>query len=183
MTKRQRAKLNKDISFRYVEPKAAQRYVTCVPLIPLEVAAAAFRDSQPFDEDECNWVEIKGGPKPARGLFVAQVVTESINRRIPNGTWCLWRSAPGDTPAGTIVLAQNRDIKDPELGGDYTVRVLTFHIAETDYGHVTYENVFLEPDSSDPSFTFINCPNLDYRDDCVVAVFVATLKAELAEVL
>lgn len=47
----------------------AQRYVTCVPLISLEVAATAFRDSQPFDENECRWVEIKSGPKPARGLL------------------------------------------------------------------------------------------------------------------
>lgn len=56
-------------TFRYVEPEMAQRYVTCVPLISLEVAATAFRDSQPFDENECRWVEIKSGPKPARGLL------------------------------------------------------------------------------------------------------------------
>lgn len=105
-----------------------------------------------------------------------------MNLRIPNGAWCLWRSTPKDTPYGTIVLAQNRDVKDTEQGGDYTVRELQFRQAETDYGHIFYEVVYLEPNSNDPSFTFMRLPNLDYRDDCVVAEFLAVLKPELVVV-
>jgi phage repressor protein C with HTH and peptisase S24 domain len=78
-----------------------------VPLYDLKVAAGRFSGeqqahevpgNQTFDAHEFDWVELPRGRKPARDLFVAQVVGESMNRRIPNGSFCLFRARPqGDT--------------------------------------------------------------------------------------
>jgi hypothetical protein len=46
-----------------------------------------------------------------------------MNRRIPNGAWCLFRLAPKGSRAGRVVLAQHRDISDPETGGQFTVKL------------------------------------------------------------
>jgi hypothetical protein len=47
-------------------------------------------------------------------MFVARVVGESMNRRIPNGAWCLFRVAGAGTRQGKVVLAQHREIEDAE---------------------------------------------------------------------
>jgi hypothetical protein len=40
------------------------------------------------------WAAIEGRTMPAKGRFVAQVMSESMNRRVSNGAWCLWRLRP-----------------------------------------------------------------------------------------
>ena len=52
-----------------------------------------------------------------------RVVGESMNRRIPNGSWCLFKLAPGGTRQGKVVLVQHRDIDDIDTGGHYTIKV------------------------------------------------------------
>src|SRR5690606_22287382 len=107
-------------TLRLVEPTPTERYVTCVPLVPLRAAAGAFSEAQQVEGDDWQWVTLDGRSRASPGLFVAQVVGESMNRRIPNGAWCLWRANPGGTRQGKVVLAEHRDIDDPELGGRYT---------------------------------------------------------------
>ena len=41
----------------------------------------------------------------------------SMNRRIPNGSWCVFRKAGAGSREGEIVLVQSRDIQDSEVGG------------------------------------------------------------------
>jgi hypothetical protein len=46
-----------------------------------------------------------------------------MNKRIPNGSWCLLKSNPGGTRNGKIVLAQHHSIADPDHGGKYTIKL------------------------------------------------------------
>lgn len=46
------------------------------------------------------WIELDGAMKPVAGLFVAQVVGESMNRHTPHGAWCLWRLNPAGSLEG-----------------------------------------------------------------------------------
>src|SRR6185503_21040094 len=94
-----------------------------VPLVDLKFAAGTFSETQSIDPDEVEWVELPDLFKPKPGLFVAQVIGESMNRRIPNGSWCLFRFNPAGTRQGKVVVAQHRSIQDPELGGSFTVKV------------------------------------------------------------
>lgn len=122
------------LPFRALPPREARPYENCVPLYDLKVAAGLFLQSQAVDAvmesgqlqdtDQPQWVELPPRFTPSRDLFVTQVVGESMNRRIPNGAWCLFRLNPGcDGESGTqIVLAQLRDIEDPETGGRFTVK-------------------------------------------------------------
>ncbi len=45
----------------------------------------------------------------------------SHNRRIPNGSWCLFREPSDGSRNGKVVIAQSRDIQDTDTGGQYTV--------------------------------------------------------------
>ncbi|MCA9555799.1 MAG: hypothetical protein KC933_37565, partial [Myxococcales bacterium] len=138
-------------TLRRVQPTPAERYVTCVPLVPLKVAAGAFGDTQVLDDDDREWVALDGRTRPAPGLFVAQVIGESMNRRIPNGAWCLWRLQPGEPEPGAVVLAQHDDIQDTDLG-EYAVKVYAPEKVVDEAGEETLVRVVLKPDSRAPGF-------------------------------
>ena len=103
-------------------PPAEQRYVTCLPLVPLKAAAGAFSDVQRVEDDAFDWVAVESGHRLRRGMFVAQVVGRSMEPAIPDGAYCLFRAPVEGTRQGRIVLVQMRDDTDPESGQRYTVK-------------------------------------------------------------
>lgn len=105
-----------------VEPTREDRYITSVPLVPLRAAAGAFSDPQYIEDDEFEWVEVTSRHRLRKGMFVAQVAGESMEPRIPDGSWCLFRAPVEGTRQGKTVLVQLRDAIDPETGQRYTVK-------------------------------------------------------------
>ena len=107
---------------RLVEPRREERYVTCVPLVPLKVAAGAFGDPQHVDDEDFAWTAIETGSRLRPGMFVAQVVGKSMEPAIPDGAYCLFAAPVEGTRRGKTVLVQMRDAADPESGERYTVK-------------------------------------------------------------
>jgi len=110
-----------------VTPKPKDRYVTCVPLVPLTVAAGSFGGGDSIEEergedDDFEWTAPKTNHRLRKGMFVAQVSGKSMEPMIPDGAWCLFRSPLEGSRHNAIVLVQLRDIKDPETGERYTVK-------------------------------------------------------------
>lgn len=161
------------LAIKLVEPSPADRYVTCVPIVPLKIAAGGFSRSQEVGE-EYDWVSLEGRAKPSPDLFVAQVVGESMNRRIPNGAWCLWRASPVGTRNGKVVLAEHREISDPELGGSYTVKVYRSEKTSSEEGW-RHLRVVLEPDSTDPDISPIVISGAEAAEVRVIAELVQVL--------
>lgn len=129
----------------------------------------------PVEGVDCEWVEFGARTKPAPDFIVAQVVGESMNRRIPSGSRCLWRVNPGGTRQGKVVLAQHRDIDDPELGGRYTVKVYESEKEAADDGGWRHAVVGLKPDSDDPSFMPIVLEDLEEGELSIIAELVEVL--------
>lgn len=140
------------LPFTRVDRKRVKPFKNAVPLVDLKLAAGLFSDVQSFDIDDAEWIELPDIYRPQPGMFVAQVVGESMNRRIPNGSWCLFRANPQGTRVGKVVVAQHRSIEDPELGGSYTVKVYSSEKEQTRDGSWQHTRVELSPDSIDPSF-------------------------------
>ena len=140
------------LPFKRVARRDAKPYVDSVPLLDLKFAAGGFGDAQLEDGDHRQWAVLPGEFRPSRDLFVAQVVGESMNRRVPNGAWCLFRLEPKGSRNGRVVVAQHRSIHDPETGGSYTVKVYHSIKSETENGSWRHENIRLSPDSTYPTF-------------------------------
>jgi len=49
--------------------------------------------------------------RPHPGLFAPQVVGESMNRRIPNGAWRLFRTNPVGTREGKVIVVQTAALR------------------------------------------------------------------------
>ena len=105
-----------------VPPDPRTRYVNTAPLVPLKAAAGAFGDPQHFPADDFEWTKVRPRRPLRRGMFVAQVVGQSMEPAIPDGAWCLFSAPVEGTRQGKTVLVELRDEIDPETGERYTVK-------------------------------------------------------------
>ena len=135
--------------FHVLEAAQARPGINCVPLYSLQAAAGGFGDVQAPEAE--SWVVSHGRWRSAPGLFVAQVAGESMNRRIPNGAYCLFRHPVTGSRQGRVLLVQHHDIADPELGGTYTVKVWESDKTVDEDGW-RHREIRLMPDSDDASF-------------------------------
>ena len=110
-------------SLRLVVGRREDRYVTCVPLVPLAAAAGAFSAPQNVAaEDDWEWVELHPKRPLTQGMFVARIAGRSMQPAIPDGAYALFRAPVTGTRQGKTVLVQLRDATDPETGARYTVK-------------------------------------------------------------
>jgi type I restriction enzyme R subunit len=130
---------------RIVEPRPEERYVTCVPLVPLKAAAGAFGDPQHIDDDGFEWIAVESRHRLRRGMFVAQVVGKSMEPAIPDGAYCLFRAPVEGTRQGETVLVQLRDAIDPETSQRYTVKRYESEKATQDDGTSRHLRIVLKP--------------------------------------
>ena len=108
---------------RIVAGRPEERYVTCVPLVPLAVAAGAFGNPQTVAaEDAWEWVEVDTARRLRPGMFVAQVAGRSMEPLVPDGAYALFRAPVEGTRQGKTVLVQLRGAVDPETGARYTLK-------------------------------------------------------------
>lgn len=158
---------------RTVEPKPAERYVTCVPLVPLKAAAGTFSDPQHIEDDGFEWVAVESRHRLRKGMFVAQVVGKSMEPAIPDGAYCLFRAPVEGTRKGKTVLVQLRDASDPETGQRYTVkRYESEKAAKGDSWR--HERITLKP--ANPDFDPIVLTGADVGELQVIAELVEVLR-------
>lgn len=163
------------LPFRKLNIGEARPFKNCVPLVELKLAAGRFSGEQGYDEGSVEWVELPPEFRPQEGLFVAQVVGESMNRRIPNGSWCLFRQIRGGTRQGKVVVAQHREISDVETGGHFTVKVYESTKAELSDGTWKHTRITLNPDTTASGYTPIVLEEREAEDLRIIAELVAVL--------
>ncbi len=140
------------IPLRTLDPAERASGVPAAPVVDLRIAAGTFSDPQALEDAAEAWVVLPDWVRPQPGLFVAQVVGESMNRRIPNGAWCLFRAHPGGSRQGKVVVVQHRSIADPDTGGRYTVKVYASEKVPDDDGGWRHERIVLRPDTDRPGY-------------------------------
>jgi len=158
--------------FRMVSREEAEPYRRHLPAYTLTAAAGVFLRNEPVAE--MGWVEVLG-MRLHDDMFVARVEGRSMEPRIPDGSWCVFRGDRGGSLAGTrvgrIVLVHARDIDDPDGAGEYTVKRYQSGKAPDGEGGWHHDMILLE--SLNPAYAPIVLRQQD--DVSVVAEFVAVL--------
>lgn len=160
--------------FSTVPDRDVKPWENAIPMLDLKIAAGDFSDAQSLEADALEWIAPPENFRVRPGQFVAQVVGESMNRRVPNGSWALFTTQFGGTKQGKIVLAERRESWDPEEGGRYTLKTYFASKSESAEG-IAYTSVSLRPDSTDPQFKPIELDVDDEDRPRIIAVFVATI--------
>jgi len=156
-----------------VDVAPEERYVTAVPLVNLRAAAGDFSMAQTVEV--CDWVRLPEPLAHKAGYFVAQVVGESMNRRIPNGSWCLFKPDQGGSREDKIVLVQSSDIQDAETGSSYTIKCYHSEKSITADGEWEHSKILLRPMSTVAAFKDIVLDSSDQLELTVIGEFVAVL--------
>jgi type I restriction enzyme R subunit len=160
-----------------IRAEPAQRYASCVPLVPLQAAAGTFGDPQHIEEDDLEWVAVDTPHRLRQGMFVAEVVGRSMEPAIPDGSWCLFSAPVEGARQGKTVLVQLRDEVDPETGQRYTVK--RYESEKAPVGESwQHTRITLEP--SNPDFEPIVLTAADEGQVEVVAELVEVLGASHA---
>jgi type I restriction enzyme R subunit len=161
------------VPFARVAPADLVPFENAVPLYTLEAAAGGFGAEQSVEPED--WVAPGGSTDPGPGLFVARVVGESMNRRIPNGAYCLFRHPVEGSRDGRVLLVEQASISDPDHGGQYTVKVYRSERETLPDGSWRHTEIRLEPDTDAPGYEPIVLQGMP--EDAVRVI------AELVEVL
>lgn len=112
------------LPFRRVRPSPENVYRTAVPLLSLKAAASSSGGFGPETAvEELDWVEPNTTKRLSEGMFVAQVTGRSMEPLIPDGAYCLFRRYEGGTRVGKFMLVQHRDLRDPETGESFVVKL------------------------------------------------------------
>jgi uncharacterized protein len=173
------------VPFRRLPIEDVKPFVNCVPLYDLKVAAGMFSDEQQVNDllyikdgqdfPDIDWIELPDAFIPRPGLFVTQVIGESMNRRIPNEAWCLFSLNPVGTRQGKVVLVRHREIADIDTGGHYTVKVYDSAKDVQADGTWRHASIILRPDTTASGYEPIILNEKQSHDLKVIAELVAVL--------
>lgn len=155
---------------RRVQDLAPSRTVV---VLDLAIAAGAFgSESAP---EPLGWAEIPNNLPSSREHFLARVRGNSMNRRIPDGAWCLFRRSPAGTLDGRILVVAHRSIHDPETSGHFTIKRYrrTKTIDET--GVAVTTTVTLEPETWADGYAPLELDPADADELAVIAEFVCVV--------
>lgn len=161
-----------DLSLKLLPSDTVKPYVNAVPIYDLEIAAGEFSVFQNIED--VDWVELPEPFTAQPGYFVTRVVGESMNKRIPNGAWCLFKFNPGGTRNGKVVLVGHRAFEDPDYGGAYTIKRYESIKHEYEEG-LNNSFIVLKPDSYDPSYSDITIEEDQFEQLRVIGEMIAVL--------
>jgi ATP-dependent helicase YprA (DUF1998 family) len=160
---------------RLVQARPEDRYVTCLPLIPLKAAAGIFGAPQhvPEDHDWENWVALDIGRPLRPGMFIAQVIGRSMEPTIPDGAYCLFSSPVTGSRANRTVLVELSDTDAAAVGERYTVKRYESRKVDAEEAEWRHVEIILKPDN--PDFTPIKLTVDDEGAVRIVAEFVCVV--------
>ena len=134
-------------------------FKTLLPVYSLKAAAGYFGRGEVVEPE--GWVDAGSVGVLDDRMFIARAVGRSMEPRIHDGDFCVFRAKPVGSRKGKIVLAQYRGPADPETGGSFTVKKYTSEKiadAESDWRHTRvtlsplnpeYQPIVLTPGSED----------------------------------
>lgn len=151
-------------------------YGNCVPLVGLKAAAGAWSEEQDglvdLSEQAEEWAVIEE-VRLEPGMFVAQVVGQSMEPLVPDGSYCLFRPVPAGSRQGRKLLVWHAGIVDSETGGQYTLKQYSSEkVFDTD-GDWQHDKIVLSP--LNPDFQPLTLVQQDEGSVRVVAEWMTVL--------
>jgi DUF2075 family protein len=144
-----------------------------VAVLDLAIAAGAFgSESAP---EPLGWAEIPDKLPSSREHFLARVRGNSMNRRIPDGAWCLFRRSPAGTLDGRILVVAHHSIHDPETSGHFTIKRYRRTKAADDARIAGTATVTLEPETWADGYGPLVLDPADADELAVIAEFVCVV--------
>ncbi|MBL7912253.1 MAG: DUF2075 domain-containing protein [Bacteroidia bacterium] len=162
----------KEIPLRILKKEDVKPFVNAVPLVDIKVAAGSFSESQL--QTNIDWIELPHNYVVKEGYFVCEVIGDSMNKKIPNGSFCLFKKDTGGSREGKIVLVEHSNIQDRDYGAGYTVKLYQ-STKEIGDDHWSHKSIVLKPMSNSPDYKNIILSPEETDKLKVVGIFVGII--------
>jgi SOS-response transcriptional repressor LexA len=159
-------------SFEILPESKVIPFQNAVPFYDLQAAAASFSELQ--NPEYQDWLKLPDQFSVDKDFFACQVIGESMNKKIPNGSICLFRKDPGGSRNGKIVLVEHTSFMDKDFGSGFTIK--EYHSEKVQNEHSWHHSqIVLRPLSTNPAFEEIFLKDEDLDGLRVVGVFVCVV--------
>lgn len=148
-----------------------EKFKTLLPLYSIRAAAGYFGNGEEVEAE--GWIDASSLGRLDERMFVARAVGRSMEPRIYDGDFLVFRKDPEGTRQGKIVLAMYRGPADPDTGGTFTVKKYSSQKREAEEGEWTHSKVVLSP--LNPSYSPIMILEEDLPSLRIVGEFVTVL--------
>ena len=162
----------REIPFRILPYTEVKPYVNSVPLVDITAAAGNFSDLQ--IHSDFDWIELPFNIAIKEGYFVCKIEGESMNKIIPNGSYCLFKKDFGGSRNGKIVLVESMNIQDADFGSGYTVK--EYHSKKnTTNDEWSHQSITLKPLSYNMDYNDIELVDDELENLKVIGIFECVL--------
>lgn len=148
------------------------KYVDFLPFYTIRAACGYFGDGENVEME--GWIKVEGLGKLNRNMYVVRAVGNSMEPKISDGDYCVFRANPAGSRQGKIILAQHRNTYDSDYCGSYSIKEYKSKKAYDKEGNWSHEEIVLLPKNEEYNPIFIN--EEDSEDFRIVGEFVGKIK-------
>ena len=158
-----------------VEKVKGEKLIQNIFTIPLyDFYAAAGNFSHMQSEKTFSEIEVPEKYSLDSDYFACKVIGESMNKRIPNDSICIFKKYSGGSRSGKILLIENYDKQDPDFNSAFTVKTYASqkNVSEEGWEHL---EVLLKPNSYDLSYEDLVITSDNAAEMNIVGEFIKVL--------
>lgn len=149
-----------------------EKFTTYLPLYTAKAACGYFGEGELVEE--LGWIRAKGIGRLNRNMYVVQASGDSMEPRIHNGDYCVFRANPAGSRQGKIVLVQHSNYYDADYSGAYSIKEYSSTKNYDEFGNWQHEKIELIPFNKEYNSIIIT-PE-DGEEFRVVGEFVGVLE-------
>ncbi|MBQ7190739.1 MAG: S24 family peptidase [Kiritimatiellae bacterium] len=132
------------LSMRILHDVAASlKFREYLPVYSLRAACGYFGDGDSVEPE--GWVKVDNCGHLDEGMFIVRASGHSMEPKIHDGDLYVMRRYEGGTRSGEIILAQHREVHDPDSGGAYSIKRYSSDKVMDGNGQWHHERITLSP--------------------------------------
>jgi len=151
------------------------KYIDFLPVYSIKAACGYFGEGE--DYSELGWIRVEGMGKLNRNMYVVQATGHSMEPRINDGDYCVFRANPAGSRQGKIVLVQHINYYDADYSGAYSIKEYASIKSYDEFDNWQHEKIELKPLNNDYNPIIIT-PD-DGEDFRVIGEFVGVIDGNL----
>lgn len=142
-----------------------------LPAYSLKAACGYFGEGQDVEPE--GWIKVSGIGNLNRNMFICKAIGRSMEPKIKDGSYCIFRTNIIGSRNNKIVLVQHNNAEDPESGGKYSIKKYKSKKKFDEDGSWSHEQIILEPLNNE--FKPIIIDNADEGEFIVIAELITTI--------
>ena len=119
------------------------KFIDFLPVYSIKAACGYFGEGE--EVNELGWIRAEGIGKLNRNMYVVQASGHSMEPRINDGDYCVFRANPAGSRQGKIVLVQHTNYYDADYSGAYSIKEYSSKKSFDEFGNWMHEMIELKP--------------------------------------